>query len=193
MKKRMISLLLCLCMVFSLLPTVVFASETETSTTVYDWDQENACYKSTTDGLIKYNDNDPDGGLPETLKTLYNSIYTAKTEAAKKEAIQAAKTAGTISADLADRLERLVHVYTGDELADGVSLQNSSFKAKLNGNELEISGSGALPIYTRYNAAFWAPADNRVAMRPWNTEKLGPTVSSVRFAPGITEVGAYAF
>ena len=30
-------------------------------------------------------------------------------------------------------------------------------------------------------------------MRPWNTEKLGPTVSSVRFAPGITEVGAYAF
>ena len=197
MKKRIISLLLCLCMVFSLLPTVVFASETETSTTVYDWDQNNAWYTSTTDGNeaqpIKYNANAPDDSLPETLKTLYNSIYTAKTEAAKKEAIQAAETAGTISENLADRLERLVHVYTGDELADGVSLQGSSFKATLNGDELVISGTGPLPTYTRYNAAFWAPADNSVAMRPWNTEKLSTAVSSVRFDPGITEVGAYAF
>ena len=56
-----------------------------------------------------------------------------------------------------------------------------------------IRGTGALPTYTRYNDAFWAPADNSVAMRPWNTEKLGTEVSSVRFAPGITEVGAYAF
>ena len=76
-------------MVFSLLPTVVFASETETSTTVYDWDQNNAWYTSTTDGNeaqpIKYNANAPDDSLPETLKTLYNSIYTAKTEAAKKK------------------------------------------------------------------------------------------------------------
>ena len=56
-----------------------------------------------------------------------------------------------------------------------------------------IRGTGALPTYTRYNDDFWAPADNSVAMRPWNTEKLGTEVSSVRFAPGITEVGAYAF
>lgn len=198
MKKRIISLLLCLCMVFSLLPTVVFASETETSTTVYDWDQNNAWYTSTTDGNeaqpIKYNANAPDDSLPETLKTLYNSIYTAKTEAAKKEAIQAAENAGTISKNLADRLERLVHVYTSDDLTNGVSLQDSTVTAKLNGDELVISGTGPLPTYTRYNAAFWAPADNSVAMRPWNTEKLGDkAVSSVRFAPGITEVGAYAF
>ena len=194
MKKRMISLLLCLCMVFSLLPTVVFASETETSTTVYDWDQENACYKSTTDGLIKYNDNDPDGGLPETLKTLYSNINAAADEEAKVAAIDNAKAAGTITENLANRLKQLVHVYTDDELAYGVSLQDSTITAKLNGDELEISGTGALPTYTRYNAAFWAPADNSVAMRPWNTEKLGDkAVSSVRFALGITEVGAYAF
>lgn len=198
MKKRIISLLLCLCMVFSLLPTVVLASETETSTTVYDWDQKNACYTSTTDGSeeqqIKYNDNDPDGGLPETLKTLYSNINDAANEAEKAAVIDDAKTAGTITENLADRLERLVHVYTSEELTDGVSLQDSPFKATLNGNELVINGSGALPTYTRYNAAFWAPADNSVAMRPWNTEKLGDkAVSSVRFAPGITEVGAYAF
>lgn len=185
-------------MVFSLLPTVVFASEAETSTTVYDWDQNNAWYTSTTDGNeaqpIKYNANAPDDSLPETLKTLYNSIYTAKTEAAKKEAIQAAENAGTISKNLADRLERLVHVYTSDDLTNGVSLQDSTVTAKLNGDELVISGTGPLPTYTRYNAAFWAPADKSVAMRPWNTEKLGDkAVSSVRFAPGITEVGAYAF
>ena len=194
MKKRMISLLLCLCMVFSLLPTVVFASETETSTTVYDWDQENTCYKSTTDGLIKYNDNDPDGGLPETLKTLYSNINAAADEEAKVAAIDSAKNAGTITENLANWLKRLVHVYTSDDLTNGVSLQDSTITAKLNGDELVISGSGALPTYTRYNAAFWAPADNSVAMRPWNTEKLGDkAVSSVRFAPGITEVGAYAF
>lgn len=193
MKKRMISLLLCLCMVFSLLPTVVFASETETSTTVYDWDQQNACYTSTTDGSIKYNDNDPDGGLPETLKTLYSNINDAADEEAKVAAIDSAKNAGTITEDLANRLKRLVHVYTSDELTNGVSLQNSKVTAKLNGDELVINGTGALPTYTRYNAAFWAPADNSVAMRPWNTEKLDPAVSSVRFAPGITEVGAYAF
>ena len=199
MKKRLLSMLLTLCMVISVLPTAVLASEAGASATVYDWDQENACYTSTTDGnepqLIKYNDNDPDGSLPETLKTLYNSIYTAKTEDAKKEAIRAAETAGTISANLANRLKRLVHVYTSDDdLTNGVSLQDSAFTAKLNGNELVISGTGALPTYTRYNAAFWAPADNSVAMRPWNTEKLGDkAVSSVRFAPGITEVGSYAF
>ena len=197
LKKRIISLLLCLCMVFSLLPTVVFASETETSTTVYDWDQKNACYTGTTDGnepqLIKYNDNDPDGGLPETLQTLYSNINAAANEAAKVAAIDNAKNAGTITENLANRLKRLVHVYT-DELTTGVSLQDSAITATLNGDELEISGSGALPTYTRYNAAFWAPADNSVAMRPWNTEKLGDkAVSSVRFAPGITEVGAYAF
>ena len=197
MKKRIISLLLCLCMVFSLLPTVVFASETETSTTVYDWDQQNACYTSTTGGgepqPIKYNDNDPDGNLPETLKALYSSINTAADEAAKTAVIDDAKAAGTITENLANRLNRLVHVYTGDELTSGVSLQDSSFKATLEGNELVIRGTGALPTYTRYNAAFWAPADNSVAMRPWNTEKLGPAVSSVSFAPGITEVGSYAF
>lgn len=193
MKKRIISLLLCLCMVFSLLPTVVFASETETSTTVYDWDQENACYKSTTDGLIKYNDNDPDGGLPETLKTLYSNINDAANEEDKAAAIDSANAAGTITDNLADRLKRLVHVYTSDELTNGVSLQDSTVTAKLNGDELVISGTGPLPTYTRYNAAFWAPADNSVAMRPWNTEKLGREVSSVRFAPGITEVGSYAF
>lgn len=197
MKKRIISLLLCLCMVFSLLPTVVFASETETSTTVYDWDQQNACYTSTTGGgepqPIKYNDNDPDGNLPETLKALYSSINTAADEAAKTAVIGDAKAAGTITENLANRLNRLVHVYTGDELTSGVSLQDSSFTATLEGDELVISGTGALPTYTRYNAAFWAPADNSVAMRPWNTEKLGKAVSSVRFDPGITEVGAYAF
>ena len=193
MKKRIISLLLCLCMVFSLLPTVVFASETETSTTVYDWDQTNGCYLSKT-GSNESQSIKVGAGLPETLKTLYSSIYTAKTEDAKKEAIQAAETAGTISENLANRLERLVHVYTSEELPKGVSLQDSSFTATLNGDELVISGTGALPTYTRYNDAFWAPADNSVAMRPWNTEKLGDkAVSSVRFAPGITEVGAYAF
>lgn len=197
MKKRIISLLLCLCMVFSLLPTVVLASETETSTTVYDWDQKNACYTSTTDGSeeqqIKYNDNDPDGSLPEPLQTLYSNINAAADEAAKVAAIDSAKNAGTITENLANRLKRLVHVYTSDELTNGVSLQDSTVTAKLNGDELVISGTGALPTYTRYNAAFWAPADNSVAMRPWNTEKLGNAVSSVRFAPGITEVGAYAF
>ena len=190
LKKRIISLLLCLCMVFSLLPTVVFASEAETT---FEWDQSNGCYLSTT-GSNEPQSIKVSAGLPETLKTLYNNIYAAETESAKKEAIQAAKTAGTISADLADRLERLVHVYTGDELASGVSLQDGSFTATLNGDELVISGTGALPTYTRYNDDFWAPADNSVAMRPWNTEKLGDkAVSSVRFAPGITEVGAYAF
>lgn len=193
LKKRIISLLLCLCMVFSLLPTVVFASETETSTTVYDWDQENACYKSTTDGLIKYNDNDPDGSLPEPLQTLYSNINAAADEEAKVAAIDNAKNAGTITENLANQLKRLVHVYTSDDLTNGVSLQDSTVTAKLNGDELVISGTGPLPTYTRYNAAFWAPADNSVAMRPWNTEKLGREVSSVRFAPGITEVGSYAF
>ena len=197
MKKRIISLLLCLCMVFSLLPTVVFASETETSTTVYDWDQKNACYTGTTDGnepqLIKYNDNDPDGSLPEPLQTLYSNINAADDEEAKVAAIDSAKNAGTITENLANRLKRLVHVYTSDELTNGVSLQDSAITATLNDHELVISGTGALPTYTRYNAAFWAPADNSVAMRPWNTEKLGTAVSSVRFAPGITEVGAYAF
>ena len=184
-------------MVFSLLPTVVFASETETSTTVYDWDQEKACYTSTTGSnepqLIKYNDNDPDGSLPETLQTLYSNINAAANEAEKAAAIDSAMVAGTITKNLANRLKQLVHVYTSEELDSGVSLQDSTITAKLNGDELEISGTGALPTYTRYNAAFWAPADNSVAMRPWNTEKLGTEVSSVRFAPGITEVGAYAF
>lgn len=198
LKKRMISLLLCLCMVFSLLPTVVLASETETSTTVYDWDQKNACYTSTTAGSeeqqIKYNENDPDGSLPEPLQTLYSKINAAADEAAKVAAIDSAKNAGTITENLANRLKRLVHVYTSDDLTNGVSLQDSTITAKLNDDELVISGTGALPTYTRYNAAFWAPADNSVAMRPWNTEKLGDkAVSSVRFAPGITEVGAYAF
>lgn len=197
MKKRLLSMLLTLCMVISVLPTAVLASEAGASVTVYDWDQKNACYTSTTDGgepqLIKYNDNDPDGSLPETLKTLYSNINDAANEAEKAAAIDSAMEAGTITKNLANRLKRLVHVYTSDELTTGVSLQDSSFKAKLNGDELVISGSGALPTYTRYNAAFWAPADNSVAMRPWNTEKLGTAVSSVRFAPGITEVGAYAF
>ena len=190
-------MLLTLCMVISVLPTAVLASEAGASVTVYDWDQKNACYTSTTDGgepqLIKYNDNDPDGSLPETLKTLYSNINDAANEAAKAAAIDSAMEAGTITKNLANRLKRLVHVYTSDELTTGVSLQDSSFKATLDGDELVISGTGALPTYTRYNAAFWAPADNSVAMRPWNTEKLGNAVSSVRFAPGITEVGAYAF
>lgn len=189
LKKRIISLLLCLCMVFSLLPTVVFASEAETT---FEWDQSKGCYLSTT-GSNEPQSIKVSAGLPETLKTLYNNIYAAETESAKKEAIQAAKTAGTISADLADRLERLVHVYTGDELASGVRLQDGSFTATLNGDELVISGTGALPTYTRYNDDFWAPADNSVAMRPWNTEKLGPAVSSVRFGDGITNIGGYAF
>ena len=193
MKKRLLSMLLTLCMVISVFPTVVFASEAETATTVFEWNQQNGCYLSTTGSnesqSIKVN-----AGLPEALKTLYNNIYTAETESAKKEAIQAAETAGTISADLADRLERLVHVYTGDELASGVSLQDGSFTATLNGDELVISGTGALPTYTRYNDDFWAPADNSVAMRPWNTEKLGDkAVSSVRFGDGITNIGGYAF
>ena len=190
-------MLLTLCMVISVLPTAVLASEAGASATVYDWDQENACYTSTTGGgesqLIKYNDNDPDGSLPEPLKTLYSNINAAANEAAKVAAIDSAEAAGTITGNLANRLKRLVHVYTSDDLTNGVSLQDSAFTAKLNGNELVISGTGALPTYTRYNAAFWAPADNSVAMRPWNTEKLGNAVSSVRFAPGITEVGSYAF
>ena len=201
MKKRLLSMLLTLCMVISVLPTAVLASEAGASATMYGWDQENACYTSTTGGgesqLIKYNDNDPDGSLPEPLQTLYSNIKAAANEAAKVAAIDSAKTAGTITGNLANRLKRLVHVYTDAELTStsGVSLQdNSSFMAKLNGDELVISGTGALPTYTRYNAAFWAPADNSVAMRPWNTEKLGDkAVSSVRFAPGITEVGSYAF
>ena len=190
-------MLLTLCMVISVLPTAVLASEAGASATEYDWNQQNACYTSTTDGgepqLIKYNDNDPDGSLPEPLQTLYSNINAAADEAAKVDAINSAQNAGTITENLANRLKRLVHVYTGEELADGVSLQGSSFKATLDGDELVISGTGALPTYTRYNAAFWAPADNSVAMRPWNTEKLGNAVSSVRFAPGITEVGSYAF
>ena len=189
MKKRIISLLLCLCMVFSLLPTVVFASEAETT---FEWDQSNGCYLSTT-GSNEPQSIKVSAGLPETLKTLYNKIYAAETESAKKDAIQAAKTDGTISENLADRLERLVHVYTRDELVSGVSLQDSPFQATLNGDELVISGTGALPTYTRYNDDFWAPADNSVAMRPWNTEKLGPAVSSVRFGDGITNIGGYAF
>ena len=192
-------MLLTLCMVISVLPTAVLASEVGAPATVYDWDQQNACYTSRTDGgepqLIKYNDNDPDGSLPEPLQTLYSNINAAADEAAKAAAIDSAQNAGTITENLANRLKRLVHVYTSDDdLTNGVSLQGSAFTAKLNGNELVISGTGALPTYTRYNAAFWAPADNSVAMRPWNTEKLGDkAVSSVRFAPGITEVGAYAF
>ena len=198
MKKRLLSMLLTLCMVISVLPTAVLASEAGASATMYGWDQENACYTSTTGGgesqLIKYNDNDPDGSLPEPLQTLYSNINAAADEAAKVDAINSAQNAGTITENLANRLKRLVHVYTSGELTDGVSLQDSTVTAKLNGDELVISGSGALPTYTRYNAAFWAPADNSVAMRPWNTEKLGnKAVSSVRFAPGITEVGAYAF
>ncbi len=198
MKKRLLSMLLTLCMVISVLPTAVLASEAGASATEYDWNQQNACYTSTTGGgesqLIKYNDNDPDGSLPEALKTLYSNINDAANEAAKVDAINSAQNAGTITENLANRLKRLVHVYTSDDLTNGVSLQDSAFTAKLNGNELVISGTGPLPTYTRYNAAFWAPADNSVAMRPWNTEKLGDkVVSSVRFAPGITEVGAYAF
>lgn len=151
-------MLLTLCMVISVLPTAVLASEAGASVTVYDWDQKNACYTSTTDGgepqLIKYNDNDPDGSLPETLKTLYSNINDAANEAEKAAAIDSAMEAGTITKNLANRLKRLVHVYTNEELAGGVGLQDSSFKATLNGDELVISGTGALPTYTRYNAAF---------------------------------------
>ena len=55
------------------------------------------------DGLIKYNDNDPDGSLPEPLQTLYSNINAADDEAAKVAAIDSAKNAGTITENLANR------------------------------------------------------------------------------------------
>ncbi len=104
-----------------------------------------------------------------------------------------------ITENLADRLKAVVHVYTAEELSEGVAFRKNAstsspdFTAKVDGSEMLISGEGALMAYNKYNNVFYAPSNASIALRPWNTERAGQTLSSVRFGDGITEIGEYAF
>lgn len=195
MKKRFISLLLCFCMVLSFVPTAVWVADAEGSNTVirYDWKDYEGYYDSATSGEVAYEQQ------PEAIGALYTDIYNAESESDEVAVIDNACTNGLITENLADRLEAVVHVYTADERSKGVAFQTNAstsgpdFTAKVDGSEMLISGEGALMAYNKYNNVFYAPSNASIALRPWNTERAGQTLSSVRFGDGITEIGEYAF
>ena len=200
MKRRILASLLSLVMVFSLLPTAALANgETNDSpspsqpSTKYDWNDYGGYYDSATEGENRYVTN------PKEIEDLYTKIYNAAGEAAKINVIEKAVNDGLIANNLAARLKEVVHVYTADELSEGVHFQKNAntnlndFVATVTGDEMLISGKGTLMAYNKYNDVFYAPSNASVALRPWNTERVGEELSSVRFGYGITEVGQYAF
>ena len=195
MKKKFLSLLLCFCMVLSIMPTAVWAADAEGSNSAirYDWKDYEGYYDSATSGEVAYEQQ------PDAIGTLYDSIYEAENETAKVAVIDAAYNGGLITENLANRLKTVVHGYTADELSKGVAFQTNAstsgpdFTAKVEDGEMQISGEGALMAYNKYNNKFYAPSNASIALRPWNTERAGQTLSSVRFGNGITEVGEYAF
>ena len=200
MKRRLLASLLTLVMVLSLLPTAALANgETNDSSspsqpsTKYDWNDYGGYYDSATEGENRYVTN------PKEIEDLYTKIYNAEGEAAKINVIEKAVNDGLIANNLAARLKEVVHVYTADELSNGVHFQRNAntnlddFVATVSGDEMLISGEGALMAYNKYNDVFYAPSNASIALRPWNTERVGEELSSVRFGYGITEVGQYAF
>ena len=200
MKRRLLASLLTLVMVLSLLPTAALANgETNDSpspsqpSTKYDWNDYGGYYDSATEGEIRYVTN------PKEIEDLYTEIYKAAGEAAKINVIEKAVADGLIANNLAARLKEVVHVYTADELSNGVHFQKNAntnltdFVATVSDGEMLISGEGALMAYNKYNDVFYAPSNASIALRPWNTERVGKELSSVRFGNGITEVGEYAF
>ncbi len=206
MKKRLLSSILALCMIITMAPTVAFAVEddaadsslalqsaSQQASTTYEWKDYEGYYNADAGGNITYD------LKPDAIGTLYNEIYAASDETAKKAVIDEALADKLITENLANRLKAVVHVYTTDELSNGVSFQKngntnaSDFTAKVTDGEMLISGEGALMPYNKYNNVFYAPANTSIALRPWNTERAGQQLSSVRFGNGITEVGEYAF
>lgn len=125
--------------------------------------------------------------------------YNAEGETAKINVIEKAVNDGLIANNLAARLKEVVHIYTVEERSKGVHFQKNAntnlndFVATVTGDEMLISGEGTLMAYNKYNDVFYAPSNASVALRPWNTERVGKELSSVRFGYGITEVGQYAF
>ena len=200
MKRRLLASLLTLVMVLSLLPTAALANgETNDSpspsqpSTKYDWNDYGGYYDSATEGENRYVTN------PKEIEDLYTEIYKAAGEVAKINVIEKAVGDGLIANNLAARLKEVVHVYTADELSNGVHFQRNAntnltdFVATVSDGEMLISGEGALMAYNKYNDVFYAPSNASIALRPWNTERVGKELSSVRFGYGITEVGQYAF
>ena len=184
----------------SLLPTAALANgETNDSpspsqpSTKYDWNDYGGYYDSATEGEIRYVTN------PKEIEDLYTEIYKAAGEAAKISVIEKAVKNELIANNLAARLKEVVHVYTVEERSKGVHFQKNAntnlndFVATVTGDEMLISGDGALMAYNKYNDVFYAPSNASIALRPWNTERVGEELSSVRFGYGITEVGEYAF
>ena len=182
-------------MVLSIMPTAVWAADAEGSNSAirYDWKDYEGYYDSATSGEVAYEQQ------PDAIGTLYDSIYEAENETAKVAVIDAAYNGGLITENLANRLKTVVHGYTADELSKGAAFQTNAstsgpdFTAKVEDGEMQISGEGALMAYNKYNNKFYAPSNASIALRPWNTERAGQTLSSVRFGNGITEVGEYAF
>ena len=200
MKRRILASLLTLVMMLSLLPTAALANgETNDSpspsqpSTKYDWNDYGGYYDSATEGEIRYVTN------PKEIEDLYTEIYKAAGEAAKISVIEKAVKNELIANNLAARLKEVVHVYTVEERSKGVHFQKNAntnlndFVATVTGDEMLISGDGALMAYNKYNDVFYAPSNASIALRPWNTERVGEELSSVRFGYGITEVGEYAF
>ena len=200
MKRRILASLLTLVMMLSLLPTAALANgETNDSpspsqpSTKYDWNDYGGYYDSATEGENRYVTN------PKEIEDLYTEIYKAAGEVAKINVIEKAVGDGLIANNLAARLKEVVHVYTAEERSEGVHFQKNAntnlndFVATVTGDEMLISGEGTLMAYNKYNDVFYAPSNASVALRPWNTERVGKELSSVRFGYGITEVGEYAF
>ena len=200
MKRRLLASLLTLVMMLSLLPTAALANgETNDSpspsqpSTKYDWNDYGGYYDSATEGEVSYIK------APEVIRKLYDEIYAAEGEPAKISVIEKAVKNELIANNLAARLKEVVHVYTVDELSKGVHFQKNAntnltdFVATVSDGEMLISGKGALMAYNKYNDVFYAPSNASIALRPWNTERVGKELSSVRFGNGITEVGEYAF
>ena len=193
MKRRLLASLLTLVMMLSLLPTAALADEVTKTSTKYDWNDYGGYYDSATEGENRYVTN------PKEIEDLYTKIYNAEGEAAKINVIEKAVNDGLIANNLAARLKEVVHVYTVEERSKGVHFQKNAntnlndFVATVTGDEMLISGEGTLMAYNKYNDVFYAPSNASVALRPWNTERVGDELSSVRFGYGITEVGQYAF
>ncbi len=192
MKRRLLASLLTLVMMLSLLTTAALADEVTKTSTKYDWNDYGGYYDSATEGENRYVTN------PKEIEDLYTKIYNAEGETAKINVIEKAVNDGLIANNLAARLKEVVHIYTVEERSKGVHFQKNAntnlndFVATVTGDEMLISGEGTLMAYNKYNDVFYAPSNASVALRPWNTERVGKELSSVRFGYGITEVGQYA-
>ena len=197
MKKRLLASILALCMIITMTPTVAFAAGDDESSpqanTTYEWKDYGGYYDAATEGEVSYISE------PTEIGTLYDEIYAAESETDKIAVINKALSGELITENLANRLKEVVHVYTTEELRKGVSFQKngntnlSDFIATVNDGEMLISGEGELKAYNKYNNKFFAPSNASIALRPWNTERAGQKLSSVRFGNGITEIGEYAF